>query len=236
MKRLSPLFLGFFLLPLCALAQTQNQEWISLFNGKNLEGWHLYNNASSTPVWTVEDGALVFDPANKSKGDPAQDIVTDQTFKSFQLSIEWNIAPGGNSGLFWAINEAAQYARPYTTGPEIQVIDNERHPDAKVKPNLHQAGALYDMVQPAADVTHPAGEWNHFLITIDYEHNKGSVDLNNSRIVDFPLYGAEWEALIANSKFKDPGFKGFGEFHTGRIGLQDHNDKVSYRNIKIKAL
>ena len=236
MKRSTAFFFSFLVLSMHTFTQAQNNEWIALFNGKNLEGWHLYNNASSTPIWTVENGALVFDPANKSKGDPAQDIVTDQTFKSFQLSIEWNIAPGGNSGLFWAVNEAPQYNRPYTTGPEIQVIDNEKHPDAKVRPNFHQAGSLYDMVQPTADVTRSAGEWNHFLITIDYENNKGSVDLNNTRIVDFPLYGPQWDALIANSKFKAPSFKGFSEFPTGRIGLQDHNDKVSYRNIKIKAL
>jgi len=236
MKPTSALIFGILVVSIHALTQAQNNEWVSLFNGKNLQGWHLYNNAKSTPVWTVENGALVFDPVNKSKGDPPQDIVTDQTFKSFQLSIEWNIAPKGNSGLFWAINEAPQYDRPYTTGPEIQVIDNQGHPDGKVRPNFHQAGSLYDMVQPLADVTNTPGEWNHFLITIDYEKNQGSVVLNGTLITEFPLYGAAWETLMQNSKFKSPSFKGFGEFHTGRIGLQDHNDKVAYRNIKIKPL
>lgn len=236
MKPTSSLIFGILVVSIHALTQAQNNEWVSLFNGKNLQGWHLYNNAKSTPVWTVENGALVFDPVNKSKGDPPQDIVTDQTFKSFQLSIEWNIAPKGNSGLFWAINEAPQYDRPYTTGPEIQVIDNQGHPDGKVRPNFHQAGSLYDMVQPLADVTNTPGEWNHFLITIDYEKNQGSVVLNGTLITEFPLYGAAWETLMQNSKFKSPSFKGFGEFHTGRIGLQDHNDKVAYRNIKIKPL
>ena len=234
MKFLSSLLVAILLVQSNATAQ--EKEWIPLFNGKNLDGWHLYNNAKVKPIWTVEDGALVLDPANKSKGDPAQDIVTDKTFKSFQLSIEWNIAPKGNSGLFWAVNEAPQYGRPYTTGPEIQVLDNQGHPDGKVRPNFHQAGSLYDMVEPLADVTNAPGEWNHFLITIDYEQNHGNVALNGTLVVEFPLYGPAWEALIQNSKFKSPGFKGFGEFHTGRIGLQDHNDRVAFRNIKIKPL
>lgn len=235
MKLLTPLLILYLMFLYVAEAQTDQNEWVSLFNGEDLEGWHLYNSEKE-PVWIVEDGALVFDPSKKLKGDPYQNIVTDKTFTNFQLSIEWNIMRKGNSGVFWAVNEAPEFGMPYITGPEIQVIDNKRHPDAKVRPNYHQAGSLYDMVQPIADMTRPAGEWNHFLITIDYKNNKGSVDLNGSLIVEFPLYGEEWQDLIENSKFKSPSFNGFGEFHTGRIGLQDHDDRVAYRNIKIKEL
>ena len=120
------------------------------------------------------------------------------------------------------------------TGPEIQILDNERHPDAQANPKFHQAGALYDLVQPTADVCKPAGEWNHVLLSVNHNTNEGSVQLNGTEIVTFPLSGEGWDALVNNSKFKD--WKGFGAFKTGRIGLQDHDDRVSFRNIKIKEL
>ena len=100
----------------------------------------------------------------RPKGDYIHDIVTDKTYRSFQLSIEWNISEGGNSGIFWGVQEGENHNKPYSTGPEIQVLDNERHPDAKANPKFHQAGALYDMVQPSKDVCKPAGEWNHVFL------------------------------------------------------------------------
>ena len=89
-------------------------------------------------------------------------------------------------------------------------------------------------MQPTADVCNPAGEWNHVLLTVDHNANEGNVVFNGTEIVRFPLSGEAWEELINNSKFK--GWKGFGAFKTGKIGLQDHDDKVSFRNIKIKVL
>jgi hypothetical protein len=116
-------------------------------------------------------------------------------------------------------------------------LDNERHPDAKANPKYHQAGALYDLVQPSEDVCNPAGEWNHILLTIDHTKNEGSVELNGTKIVTFPLSGEKWDAMVAGSKFNDScHFKYFGKFKSGKIGLQDHGDKVSYRNIKIRKL
>ena len=135
---------------------------------------------------------------------------------------------------FGGVREDDAYGEPYVTGPEIQILDNERHPDALANPKFHQAGALYDLVQPTADVCRPAGEWNHVLLTVDHTANKGSVMLNGTEIVTFPLHGEAWEKLVVNSKFKD--WEGFGAFKTGRIGLQDHDDRVSFRNIKIKEL
>jgi hypothetical protein len=112
-------------------------------------------------------------------------------------------------------------------------LDNEKHPDAKNGP-VRQAGALYDMVGPSEDATKPVGEWNTCVITVDHNSNKGNVVLNGTEIASFPVHGAEWEAMIDKSKFK--GSEHFGKYRTGRIGLQDHGDIVSYRNIKIKTL
>lgn len=212
-------------------------EWQSLFDGETLNGWHRFNRKGVEPIWKAENDILSFEPSLRPEGDYVHDIVTDEEFTSFQLSIEWNIAEGGNSGIFWGVQEGESHERPYSTGPEIQVLDNERHPDAKANPKYHQAGALYDLVQPSKDVCKPAGEWNHILLTIDHNKNEGSVELNGAKIVEFPLKGEAWDTMVASSKFKDRcAFRNFGKYETGKIGLQDHGDLVSFRNIKIRKL
>lgn len=215
-----------------AEATAPQKEWVDLFNGVSFDGWHQFNSSEMSAAWIIEDGAMVLpDGTGSGKGN---NIVTDREFTDFELSLEWKIVEGGNSGIFWGVKEGEGYKTPYQTGPEIQVLDNERHPDSFVKPNFHQAGALYDMVQPSMDVCKPAGEWNHVFISINYTTNKASVKLNDVEIVKFPLRGPEWDDLVVNSKFKD--WKDFAKFKTGKIGLQDHGDGVSYRNIKIREL
>ena len=212
-------------------------DWESLFDGKTLNGWHRYNRKGVKPIWTAKKGVLTFDPNLIQKGDYVHDLVTDKIFKSFQLSIEWNISEGGNSGIFWGVQEGEDLNKPYSTGPEIQILDNERHPDAKANPKFHQAGALYDSVQTSKDVCKPAGQWNHVLLTVDHKKNEGSVVLNGTKIVEFPLRGEKWESLISNSKFGDKcEYKRFARLKSGKISLQDHGNKVSFRNIKIRRL
>ena len=212
-------------------------DWESLFDGKTLNGWHRYNLKGVKPIWKAKKGVLTFDPNLIQKGDYVDDLVTDKIFKSFQLSIEWNISEGGNSGIFWGVQEGEDLNKPYSTGPEIQILDNERHPDAKANPKFHQAGALYDIVQPSKDVCKPAGQWNHVLLTVDHRKNEGSVVLNGTKIVEFPLRGEKWESLISNSKFGDKcEYKRFARLKSGKISLQDHGNKVSFRNIKIRRL
>jgi len=214
--------------------KSSQKEWVSLFDGKSFDGWHQFNETKMSSAWDIVDNAMVFDPSKQMDKKQNNDIVTEKEYTNFELSLEWNIAEGGNSGIFWGVKEGEQYRKPYTTGPEIQVLDNERHPDALANPKFHQAGALYDLVQPMQDVCKPAGEWNHFLISIDYKSNKGNVALNGVEIVNFPLSGEKWDSLVANSKFSD--WDHFAKFKTGKIGLQDHGDMVSYRNIKIREL
>ena len=209
------------------------KEWVSLFDGESLNGWHLYNKPEVDNPWKVEEGLLVF-PGREKGSKPEFNLVTDKEYTDFVLSLEWKISEGGNSGIMWAVIEDLKYEHPYDTGPEIQVLDNERHPDALANPKFHQAGALYDMVQPMYDVCKPAGEWNLCEIEINYQTNHGHVTLNGTEIVSFPLHGAAWDDMVANSKFKD--WEGFGKSKTGRICLQDHNDMVSFKNIKIREL
>lgn len=215
------------------LKKKKEGDWIVLFDGTSFDGWKGYLKDSVPDAWKLEDGAMVFyPPENRGEGE-SYNLVTDREFSNFILSLEWKISEGGNSGIFWGIKEDEKFNQPYETGPEIQVLDNEKHPDAK-NGTSHQAGALYDMVAPSRDITKPIGEWNTCVITINYDEQQGSVMLNGEEIVTFPVSGELWDVVVSKSKFAD--WEGFGKFPTGKIGLQDHGDKVSFRNIKIKEV
>ncbi|MFM1878789.1 MAG: hypothetical protein RLZZ241_1655 [Bacteroidota bacterium] len=247
MKKLSLLLAGVLALTACkekkdaeAVAESTEiteeavqSEWKVLFDGTSFDGWKGYNQEGMPDAWAIEEGAMVLTPPNPRPEGANYNIVTEEKYSNFVLSLEWKIAEGGNSGVFWGVEELEKFGQPYATGPEIQVLDNERHPDAKAGTS-HQAGALYDMVSPSENVCKPAGEWNLMEITIDYANHAGKVALNGTEIVNFPLGNQEWDDMVAGSKFN--GWEGFGAYSTGKIGLQDHGDKVSYRNIKIKAL
>lgn len=207
-------------------------DWVSLFDGNTFDGWHYFNSGAIEEPWKIEDGVMTFYPPKEKTG-KGYNIVTQKEYTNFELSLEWRISEGGNSGIFWGVKEGEEFHSPYQTGPEIQVLDDDRHPDAH-NGTTHQAGALYDMIAPSVQAVKPAGEWNHVLIHIHQGENQGYVLLNTQKVVEFPLHGAEWEAMVAKSKFAD--WDGFGEYRTGKIGLQDHGDVVSFRNIKIKEL
>ena len=210
----------------------ENKAWVSLFNGEDFTGWHAYNGTSVPDAWQIEEGAMVFHPRAKMEGENLN-IVTDENYENFELSIEWKVAEGANSGIFWGVVEDPAMSEPYISGPEIQVLDNERHPDAFVGEGTHKAGALYDMIAPSLE-PNPAGAWNHFLIHINHQNNEGFVLLNGVEVSRFPVHGEAWDAMKAQSKFKD--WEAFGAARSGKIGVQDHGDVVAYRNIKIRTL
>jgi len=153
------------------------------------------------------------------------DIVTLDTFSDFDLRFDWRIAPGGNSGLKYFVTEERE-------GPiahEYQVLDDARHPDAKVGPH-RQAGAFYDVLAPVADKPlRPVGEWNQSRVLVKGNHVEHW--LNGRKVVEYELGSPELRAAIAKSKFKD--VAGFGTKIPGHILLQDHGDEVAFRNIKI---
>ncbi|MFS4466434.1 DUF1080 domain-containing protein [Maribacter sp. 2210JD10-5] len=206
------------------------QEWTILFDGSSFDAWKEYNTDGVSENWKIENGAMVFYPTEKYE---AHNLVTKKEYTDFILSLEWKISEGGNSGIFWGVQENPKLSEAYQTGPEIQVLDNEKHPDAKAGLN-HQAGALYDMVAPSKDATKPVGEWNSCIITIDHKEQKGSVNLNGTEVVTFPVGNEKWDEMVSKSKFAD--WEHFGKYDTGKIGLQDHGNRVSFRNIKIKEL
>ena len=211
-------------------SELTKSEWITLFDGSSLDSWRGYNSDSIYKEWTIEDEALTFTPSDKG----GKNIISKQKFTNFILSLEWKISEGGNSGIFWSVFEDKKFPEAYQTGPEIQVLDNALHPDAKVSNGTHMAGSLYDMIACPDEHINPAGEWNLCVLEINHETNLGKVSMNGTEVMTFPIHGEKWDEMTKNSKFN--GWEGFGNYKTGHIGLQDHSDKVSFRNIKIKEL
>jgi hypothetical protein len=206
------------------------KEWTILFDGTSLDNWRGYLSEEMYPEWTIEDGAMAFTPGKEG----GKNIITKDTYTNFVLSLEWKISEAGNSGIFWGVHEDKKYAEAYMTGPEIQVLDNAKHPDSFVANGTHKAGSLYDMIRCDEKHINPAGEWNLCVIEINQDANLAKVHMNGTQVLSFPLHGEGWDEMVAKSKFKD--WEGFGKYKTGHIGLQDHSDKVWYRNIKIKNL
>jgi len=219
-----------------AITETASEnEWTAL----SLDHWQAFKGGELPKFWKAEGDVIVFyPPTSEERKTPNDDkasfnIVTKKDYTSFELSLEWKIAEAGNSGIMWGVSEDSKYSQPYQTGLEIQLLDNDKHPDGKNGLN-RQAGALYDLVDPLRDVTKPVGEWNMAVITINQETNEGTSVLNGVEVAKFPVNAEALQTLLKGSKFD--GWDGFGTFKTGKIALQDHGDKVSFRNIKIKEL
>ncbi|WP_242918362.1 3-keto-disaccharide hydrolase [Pontibacter liquoris] len=209
------------------------EDWIPLFDGKTTNGWHSYGQSTAGNAWKVEDGTLHLDAASKKAATPAQggDLVTDQEFKDFDLQLEWKIAKNGNSGIIFYVQEdTAKYDYVWNTGPEMQVLDNNGHPDAKI--HKHRAGDLYDLIASSEEPVKPAGEWNKAEIIS--KDGKLELFLNDKKVVTTTMWDDNWKKLIAGSKFAD--MPDFGTFKSGKIALQDHGDDVWFRNIRIKKL
>lgn len=212
-----------------SMADQTTSDWIVLFDGSNFDHWRGYGIEGMPSEWSIEEGAMAFTPGKEG----GKNIITKATFENFELQLEWKIAEGGNSGIFWGVHESSDFKEAYETGPEIQVLDDERHPDAKAG-TTHRAGALYDMISPIEGIVKPAGEWNSVVLEVNHSSNLGKVAMNGTEMFTFPVHGPDWDAMVANSKFAS--WKGFGKYPEGHIGLQDHGDKVWYRTIKIKKL
>lgn len=199
----------------------QAAGWRLLFDGHRTAGWHPFKRGGAPEGWSVEAGALV-------RTGPGGDIVTAEEFENFELTLEWNVAAGGNSGIFFRVTEAGGWI--FETGPEIQVLDDERHADGKSR--LTAAGSNFALHAAPAGVVHPAGEWNRVRLVVNSAHVEHW--LNGQKVVEYELGSPEWEALVQASKFAQ--WPGYGRARKGRIALQDHGDRVAYRDIKIRVL
>lgn len=207
--------------------------WNLLFDGKTTKGWHRYGGGAIESAWKVKDDALCLDPAfkkaNHATGD--WDIVTEDEFENFEFQTEWMVSKNANSGIIFLVHEdKKKYNWPWETGPEMQVLDNDGHPDAKI--HKHRAGDLYDLIACSTETVKPYGEWN--TAGIKLLNGKLDLYLNGVNVVSTMLWDENWKKMVANSKWK--GYPSFTSYRKGHIGLQDHGDEVRYRNIKIRRL
>jgi hypothetical protein len=205
----------------------KEEGWQLLFDGKSMEHFRGFRKDEVPEGWQIEDGAITL--AGKGAGD----IITREQYGDFDFSIDWKIAEGGNSGIFYHVSEDTAYANTYNSGPEMQILDDERHPDAKMGVNGNrQAGSLYDLLPLTTPAVKPAGEWNTARLVV----KDGKVEhwLNDKKVVEYALGTSEWNSMVEKSKFAT--MKGFATEKEGHIALQDHGDRVWFRNIKIRRL
>ena len=202
-------------------SSSANAGWRSLFDGKTLTGWHVYRETGTPTNWAVVDGTI-------QRTADGGDLVTDEQFANFELTLDWKIAPGGNSGILYRVSDTGE--ETYFTGPEMQVLDDTRQPDGKSP--LTSAGSDYGLYPAPRGVVKPAGEWNTVRLVVNGNHVEHW--LNGVKVVEYELHSPDWNARVAASKFAQ--WPGYGQSARGRIALQQHGSQVNFRNIRIKVL
>ncbi len=227
--------------------------YITLFDGKSTEGWRGYGKDNLPGKWSIDNGALKISGAGKGEAQEKDggDVIFAHKFKNFILELEWKVAKGSNSGIFYLAQEIEAKDKDgnmkmepiYISAPEYQVLDNVNHVDAMAgKDGNRQSASLYDMIPAKPQNSKPFGEWNKAEIVV----SKGTVfhKQNGETVVEYHLWTPEWTKMLEESKFsKEKWPIAFellnncgGPNREGYIGLQDHGDDVWYRNIRIKVL
>jgi len=219
----------------------KNGEYI-IFDGTTLNGWRGYNKAYVPNKWSIEDGSLKFSRNPNAEKPEGGDIIFAHDFKNFELSFDWKISEAGNSGVFFLAKEVKDQPI-YISSPEYQILDNEKHPDAKMGVNGNRKSAsLYDMIAATPQNSKPAGEWNNSKIVV--KGNKIEHYQNGVKVVEYTVRTKDWTDLLQASKFSEKNWPvAFellnnvgGDTQSGVIGFQDHGDDVWFKNIKVKVL
>lgn len=206
--------------PMNTLTDAEREEgWRLLFDGSTLAGWRGYNMNEMPGGWAVEDGTL-------TRVGAGGDIITDAQFTDFELSLEWRVEEGGNSGVFYRAAEGEEWI--YQSAPEMQVLDDANHADGRNA--ITSAGSNFALHPAPRGGVRPAGEWNSARIVVQGDHVEHW--LNGTRVVEYELGSDDWEQRVAASKFA--AWPEYGRAPRGHIGLQDHGDRVWFRNIKIR--
>ena len=225
--------------------QKDEDGFISIFDGSSFKGWRGYNKEKVPPAWTIDDGAIKIkgNGLGEAQGEDGGDILFAYNFRNFELTFEWKVARGSNSGVFYFAQEIK--GEPiYISCPEYQILDNANHMDARAGiDGNRQSASLYDMLPAKPQNALPFGEWNTANIIV----YKGTVfhQQNGQTVLEYHLWTPQWTKLITESKFA-PG----GEFplahdlminlgganKEGYIAFQDHGDDVWFRNIRVKIL
>ena len=216
-----------------------------IFDGKTFNGWRGYNRDDVPKRWVIDDGAIKFTGTGGGEAQEADggDLIFGHKFKNFELTFDWKVSKGANSGVFLLAREIK--GEPiYISSPEYQILDNANHPDAtEGEDGNRQSASLYDMKPANPQNAKPFGEWNTGGIKV----YKGSVfhKQNGKTVVEYHLWTPQWEEMIRNGKFKQGGdfplaysllINLGGDEREGYIGFQDHGDDVWFKNIKIKIM
>ena len=228
-------YLLFFLLIGCNTYN--NQDWIYLFDGKSTDGWRAYNGETIPEKWAVIDGNLTFNTELKLEEDwkGGGDIIYyKEQFESFELYLEWKLPKGGNSGVFYNVQEG--YEAPYAVSPEYQLLDDngwEELNNATLE-SWQKAGADYAMYEPdlSKKKLNPAGQWNNSRIV--YTPEKAQYFLNGELLLEFVPFSEDWYERRNSGKWDN--FPDYGKYKKGYIALQDHDTPIWFKNIKIKKL
>ncbi|MFT7269520.1 MAG: hypothetical protein ACJAXB_002825 [Candidatus Endobugula sp.] len=206
--------------------------WISLFNGEDFDGWEMYGEEPIMGEWAVIDGAIV---CNQGLGENNsgfnRSIMTTQDFENFEFELEYKIAKGGNSGIFYHVVESPEFGHDYMTGPEYQVLDDEfsrsESEAYKMAASNYSMHAALETKKP-----NPFMEWNKVKIV----YNNGHVEhwLNDEKVVEFEEGDEAYKGILAESKWANT--PSYAASETGRFSLQNHGDEVYYKNIRVRPL
>jgi len=211
-----------FFMAIFMIASSVNAEWTVLFDGEKVNGLRGYKQAGLPDSWVIVDGTMKTIPGH------GVDLISEDVYKNFELELEWKVAEGGNSGIFYFATEEGDYI--WQSAPEMQVLDDKKHSDGKNK--LTSAGALYAMIAPPKSVVNPVGEFNKVRIKVKDNHVEHW--LNGIKVVEYEYQSDDMWALVAKSKFKTMPL--FAKASAGHIGLQHHGEEVWYRNVRIRKL
>ncbi|MDR3251812.1 MAG: DUF1080 domain-containing protein [Tannerella sp.] len=231
-------------LPMVDLSEFPKDEngWITIFDGKTLNGWRGYDRTDVPNAWVIDEGAIHIKGSGEGEAGAKDggDLVFSHKLKNFEFEFEWKVAKGSNSGVLYLVQEV-EGQPSYISAPEYQVLDNENHPDAKLgKDGNRQSASLYDMIPAKPQNAKAIGEWNKGKILI----YKGTIIhyQNDEAVVEYHLWTQQWTDMLQASKFSQEKWPlAFellnncgGKNHEGLIGFQDHGDDVWFRNLKIK--
>ena len=203
-------------------AEQREAGWRSLFDGSSTSAWRGYKQQTVPTGWSIVDGIL-------TKSGSVNDIITRDQFGNFELALDWKIAPGGNSGVFYRGTE--EYDHIYWSAPEYQLLDDAGHPDGQSR--LTSAGAAYALYPSPPGIVKPAGQWNSTLIVV----NRNNVQhwMNGQKLLEYELASPDWEAKVKASKFV--AYPHYGRAPSGYIGIQgDHDGTLWLRNIRIREI
>lgn len=237
MNNIKKYTLLFIIILLTACNSKKDSDWIYLFDGETTDGWRAYNGETIPDKWAAIDGNLTFDTELKLEEEwsGGGDIIYHkEQFEYFELYLEWKLPKGGNSGVFYHVQEG--YNAPYEISPEYQILDDdgwEEINNAKLE-SWQKSGADYAMHEPNINnkSLNPAGEWNSSRII--YTKEKAEHWLNGKLLLSFVPYSEDWYSKRNSGKWDD--FPDYGKFKNGYIALQDHDTPIWFRNIKIKKL